>query len=343
MLFRSDLDFNLIKDNLKKYLQSQDVLKDYNYEGSALSVLLDILAYNTQYNSYYLNMVANEMFLDTALQRSSVISHAKLLDYTPKSSIAPSAFVNLTVNQVNSSTLTVPKFTNFMSEAINGVNYNFVTTSSKTVNVANNVAYFDNLEIKQGTPVTLTFTVDSTTNPKYTFELPDPQIDTTSLVVAVQASSSNSSSVIYNLSSDYLILDNNSTVYFLQESLNGNYQIYFGDDVIGKKLSDGNIVFISYIVTKGTASAGANNFVLMESIGGYSTTTIYPLVSATEGAEKESIESIKFQAPKSYAAQNRAVTKDDYITLIQQNNYGIALDAVNVWGGEENEIGRAHV
>ena len=118
----TELDFNNIKDGLKTFLQSQDVLKDYNYEGSALSTLLDILAYNTQYNAYYLNMVANEMFLDTALQRNSVVSQAKLLDYTPHSAIAPSATINLTVNQVNSASLTLPKFTNFMSEAIDGVN-----------------------------------------------------------------------------------------------------------------------------------------------------------------------------------------------------------------------------
>ena len=126
----TDLDFNNIKTNLKTFLQSQDTLKDYNYEGSALSTLLDVLAYNTQYNAYYLNMVANEMFLDSAIMRSSVVSQSKLLDYTPKSAIAPSAVINLKVNQVSDSSLTLPAYTHFLSEAIDGVNYNFVTLDS---------------------------------------------------------------------------------------------------------------------------------------------------------------------------------------------------------------------
>ena len=333
----TDLDFNNIKTNLKKFLQSQDTLKDYNYEGSALSTLLDVLAYNTQYNAYYLNMVANEMFLDSAIVRSSVVSHAKLLNYVPKSSIAPSATINLKVNQVSDSSLTLPKFTHFLSESIDGVNYNFVTTDSYTVNVSSNTATFNGVTIRQGIPNTLSFTVDSINNPTYTFEIPDSTIDTSTLQVAVQVSSSNTSYEIFSLGTNYLTLDSTSPVYFLQESLNGTYEIYFGDGVLGKQLSDGNIVIVSYISTNGTSSAGANNFVLMDSISGYSNTTIYPITSASQGGDKESIDSIKFQAPKSYAAQGRAVTKEDYITAIQQNNLGYSFDAVNVWGGEEND------
>jgi len=332
----TDLDFNNIKTNLKQFLQSQPVLQDYNYEGSALSVLLDVLAYNTQYNAYYLNMVANEMFLDSAIMRSSVVSQAKVLDYTPKSSIAPSATVNVKVNQVSDASLTLPKFTHFLSEAVNGVNYNFVTTDAHTVNVSANTAYFTDVPIKQGIPASVSFTVDSTNNPTYTYEIPESNVDTTTLQVAVQVSSSNTDFDIYNLSTNFLTLDSNSLVYFLQESLTGTYQVYFGDGILGKKLSDGNVVKLSYVVTQGTSSAGANNFVLMDSISGYSNTTIYPVFSASQGANKESIASIKYQAPKSYAAQNRAVTKEDYITLIQQNTLGISFDAVNVWGGEQN-------
>lgn len=333
----TELDFNNIKNNLKTYLQSQDVLKDYNYEGSALSTLLDILAYNTQYNAYYLNMVANEMFLDTALQRSSVVSHAKELNYTPKSTIAPTSFVNVTVNQVTDTSLTLPKFTNFMSEAIDGVNYNFVTIDSTTVNVSGNTAIFNNVELKQGIPVTLRFTVDSATNPKYTFEIPDANADTTSLKVTVQNSISDSTQSVYTLSTNYLSLSNDSQVYFLQENVNGNYEIYFGNGILGKQLVDGNVVIVSYIVTQGSAAAGANNFVLMDTIQNYSNTSIQGVVEATQGSPRENITSIKFQAPKSYAAQNRAVTKEDYITAIQQNNLGYSFDAVNVWGGQEND------
>lgn len=333
----SELDFNNIKDSLKQYLQSQDILKDYNYEGSALSTLLDVLAYNTQYNAYYLNMVANEMFLDTAVQRNSVVSQAKLLNYVPKSAIAPQASINLTVNGVTDASLTLPKFTSFLSEAVDGINYNFVNTDSHTVNVINNRANFTNITLKQGIPSVLNFIVDEGTNPTYTFKIPEVNVDTTSLVVAIQESSSNNYTTIYNPSSSFLTLDSASTVYFLQEGLNGFFEIYFGDGVLGKKLTDGNIVRLSYIITQGTSSAGANNFVLMDTIGGYSNTAIVSLTSASQGSTKESISSIKFQAPKSYAAQGRAVTKEDYITVVQQNKLGYAFDAVNVWGGQEND------
>ena len=332
----TDLDFNTIKTNLKTFLKSQETLRDYNYEGSALSTLLDVLAYNTQYNAYYLNMVANEMFLDTALQRNSVVSQAKLLNYVPKSAIAPTAYINLTVHQVTDPDLTLPKFTSFISEAIDGTNYNFVTTDSYTVNVSANTAVFTDVAIKQGIPSTLNFPVDSTTNPKYKFEIPSSTIDTTSLQVVVQQSSSNSSYEIYKPASNYLTLTGDSLVYFIQEGLNGNYEIYFGDGVLGKQLTDGNIVVASYISTEGTAAADANNFVIMSSVGNYSNTTVTPLVSATQGSVREGIDSIKFQAPKSYAAQGRAVTKEDYITAIQQNQLGYAFDAVSVWGGQEN-------
>ena len=332
----TDLDFNSIKNNLRTFLQSQPVLQDYNYDGSALSTLLDVLAYNTQYNAFYLNMVANEMFLDTALARNSVVSQAKLLDYVPKSAIAPSATINLKVNQVTQSSLTLPKFTNLLSEAIDGVNYNFVTTDSYTVNVQNNTATFSNVIIKQGIPTTQSYLVDSTTNPNYVFTIPDVNIDTTTLVVSVQQSSTNSAYQVFTLAPSYLQLTGSDAVYFLQEGQNGNYQIYFGDGILGQQLVDGNIVGISYIVTAGPLATGANNFILLDSIAGYSNTSTFSVVATGQGGAKESISSIKFQAPKAFSAQNRAVTKEDYITLISQNNLGIKFDAVNVWGGQEN-------
>jgi hypothetical protein len=332
----TDLDFNTIKNNLKTFLQGQDTLKDYNYEGSALSTLLDILAYNTQYNAYYLNMVANEMFLDSAIQRSSVVSQAKLLNYIPKSSLSPEATIKLVVNQVSDASLTLPKFTTFMSEAIDGINYNFVTTDSTTVLVSGNTATFGTVNIKQGIPSSLSFVVNSTENPKYKFNIPESNLDTTTIQVLIQESSSNASYQVFTKAEDYLTLNSSSKVYFLQESLNGTYDIYFGDNILGKKLTDGNIVIVSYVVTSGVAAAGANNFVLMGSIGGYANTTITPISGATKGSTRETIDSIKYQAPKAYSAQKRAVTKEDYITLIQQNNLGYAFDAVNVWGGQEN-------
>ena len=335
----TDLDFNTIKTNLKRYLQSQDTLKDYNYEGSALSTFLDILAYNTQYNAYYLNMVANEMFLDSAIQRQSVVSHAKMLNYTPTSASAPAATINLRINQVTDAAVTLPKFTNFLSEAIDGVNYRFVTVNDTTVNANafTQTAIFSNLTIKQGEPVSLSFTYDSVQNPSILFDLPDSTIDTSTLTVVVQQSSSNSSSEVYTLAHNFLELDSSSAVYFLQEGPNGNYQIYFGDGVLGKLLSDGNLVLVSYITTNGSASYRANNFVLMDPISGYSNTVITPITATTLGTEKETTDSIRYTATKSYSAQGRAVTKEDYIYQIQNNAGVIPIEAVNVWGGEEND------
>ena len=333
----ADLDFSTLKSNFITYLQGQNVLKDYDYSGSALSNLLDVLTYNTQYNAYYLNMVANEMFLDSAIQRSSVVSHAKTLGYTPRSAIAPTAKINMNVYSVAASSLTLPQYTRFISEAIDGVNYTFLTTDSMTVNTntTSQIATFMDVELKQGIYNTNAFTVDLTANPTLTYEIPDEGIDTSSLLVTVQESATNTSIDTYTLADDYTALNSSSLVYFLQEDTKGFFQIYFGDNILGKKLSDGNIINVSYISTKGKAGEGANSFTLLDSIGSVGAIIVNPTLPALSGKDKESIDSIKFQAPKAYATQKRAVTKDDYITIIQQNQYGIALDAVNVWGGEE--------
>lgn len=333
----TSLDFDEIKQGLKTYLKSQNTFKDYNFDGSGLSVLMDVLAYNTQYNAYYLNMVGNEMFLDTATQRSSVISQAKVLNYVPKSAIAPTATVTVTINNVNDSSLTLPAYTHFLSESVNGVNYKFVTTDSKTVNVSSNTAIFNDIQIKQGTPVSYSYTYNSLNNPDSLFELPDDTIDTTTLVVTIQQSSSNTYTERFDLASNYMQLDSTSAVYFLQESLNNTYEIYFGNGIIGKKLVDGNIVRVTYLSTEGSASSDANSFVLMDSISGYSSSVVTPMIKASTGGNKETIQEIKYNAPKSYAAQNRAVSKEDYITAIQQNKLGYSFDAVNVWGGQENQ------
>lgn len=332
------LDFDSLKNNFITFLQGQDTFKDYNFEGSALNQLVDILTYNTQYNAYYLNMVANEMFLDSATQRSSVVSQAKVLNYTPQSAIAPTATVNVTFTNVNTSSFTLPAYLTFSSSAINGINYTFINPDSYTVNVSSNTAIFPNVKIKQGVYATYRFTVNSTTNPNYIFQIPDNAIDTTSLQVLVQQSSSNSSYTIYNqaMPADYLTLNSTSKVYFLQEALDGNYEIYFGDGVLGQQLTDGNIVVVNYVSTEGTAAAGANSFVLLNTVSGHSPSAVLSVTPATSGADKETINSIKFQAPKTFAAQGRAVSKSDYISAIQQNNQGFSFDAVNVWGGEEN-------
>jgi hypothetical protein len=332
----TNLDFGSIKSSLKTFLGQQDTLKDYNFDASALSVLVDLLAYNTQYNAYYLNMVANEMFLDSSVQRNSVVSHAKMLNYIPRSAVSSKASIKLQVNQVGTSTLTLPKFTPFLSEAIDGVNYTFLTKDSTTVNVSANTAIFNNIEIAEGVAASAAFTVNTTSNPKLIFTISDANIDTSTLVVSVQDSSTSLVYNTYTRATDYVALTPTSKVYFLQEGMNGNYEIYFGDGILGATLIDGNVVNISYVSTSGTSAFGANSFSIMSSVGGYSNTVISPITSAFAGADKESITSIKYTAPKAYAAQGRAVTKEDYIYLIQNNSTNLPIESVSVWGGEEN-------
>ena len=332
------LDFVDIKHSLSNFLSQQAVFKDYNFAGSGLSVLLDVLALNTQYNAYYLNMVANEMFLDTALQRSSVVSQAKLLGYTPQSAVAPTAIIDLVVHGVTDTSLTLDKYTQFVSRAINGVNYTFLTEDATSNNTVSGTVTFSNVMLKQGVHNNYSFVVDTVANPNLMFDIPDANIDVSSLLVTVQQSNTNTYKQVFEISANYLTLDGTSMVYFMQEGSSGNYQIYFGDGVLGKALTTGNIINVDYISTHGKSAQGANNFTLMQPLGGYANTSVFPIAEATNGSAHESISSIKFQAPKAFSAQGRAVTKDDYITAIQQNKLGITFDAVSVWGGEENDV-----
>lgn len=331
----AELDFDLIKSNFKSYLQNQDTFKDYDFEGSSLSIILDILAYNTHYNAFYLNMVANEMFLDTAIKRSSAISHAKLLNYTPRSTVSPRALINITFTGVSSPELTIPKYTKFYARSIDNVNYPFVNLESRTVTANSNIATFNSLQIYQGQPVRYSFTVNKNDNPSLTFKLPDSNIDLSTLRVVVYPNSGSTTYTKFEAVSSHLTLNPNSTVYFVQESLDGYYEIYFGDGVLGKTLTNSNIVAVEYLITKGVLANGSELFTLMDDIGSYSTSSITLVEKAIGGLDKESLKSIKFTAPKAYAAQNRAVTKSDYASLLENNTVVIPIEAVNVWGGDE--------
>lgn len=334
----AELDFDAIKTNFKEYLRGQDKINDYDFDSSVISTVLDILAYNTHYNAYYLNMVANESFLDTAVKRSSAVSHAKLLNYVPSSRRASRAAVNIKFNGVTSSSLSMPKYTKFYSQAIDNVNYPFVTLQAiSAVKDSNNVVQFSNVELYQGQPVRYTFQANLIQNPTSIFTIPDSDVDTTTLSVLVYE---NSQSTVFNkfeLASSHLTLDGESQVYFLQESLTGTFQIYFGDGILGKSLKTGNMIAIEYLSTKGSAPNGAYKFTLMDQIGNYTGTVVTSTEVAANGQEKESIESIKFSAPKAYAAQNRAVTKSDYLELLKRDNPILPIQAVNVWGGEDLE------
>lgn len=332
----TELDFDQIKTNLKSFLKSQNEFTDYDFDGSGLSVLLDILAYNTHYNAYYLNMIANESFLDTALLRNSVVSHAKKFGYVPRSTTASRATINFTINSLNSTpgSLTLPRGYTFLSSLIDNKVFNFVTLEDTTVAKTGTNFVFSNLKIYEGSLNRYTFNHSESSNPKQIFTIPDQNIDTSTLRVAVQQSSSNTNSVVYSLATDVLDLNANSTVYFLQEGLNNQYEIYFGNNLIGKKIPDGGVISVNYLSTSGFIANKANNFIATTPISSFTTFSVTPVSASSGGSEKESVDQIKFSAPLQFTSQNRAVTKNDYVKLIQQRYP--QFDAVNVWGGEEN-------
>ena len=330
----TSIDFDTIKTNLKTYLASQGEFKDYDFEGSSMSVLLDLMSYNTYYQSIYTNMVANEMFLDSAQIRNNIVSRAKMLGYTPRSAQGSTATVRLNITPSASPTpdsITVAKNTTFTS-TIDGTDYTFVTPDQTTIN-SNNGVFAATVNIKEGTPITHRFTV-STSNPvKYI--LPNENIETDSIAVQVQVSSSNTTANVYSKATNITTVDNNSPVYYIQENNDGKYELTFGDGILGNKLKDGNIVIADYRVVTGADTNGANNFISPDTIAGESNFTATLVTSASGGAAKETDESIKFNAPKNLQAQNRAVTTNDYKTIILAENGDV--QNVSVWGGEQND------
>jgi hypothetical protein len=331
----SDLDFDQIKQNLKSYLQQQSTFQDYDFEGSGLSVLLDILAYNTHYNSYYLNMVANESFLDTAILRDSVVSHAKTLGYTPHSITAPEATVNIIIETANTTpdVVTIPRGTTFSSSLIDTTSYNFVLLDDVTATKSGTAFYYDSVKLYEGTLPTYSFLYNQNSNPKTTFTLPDSGIDTTTIKVSVAPNAGNTLTQVYTAVTDILEVTSESTVYFLQEGKNGQFQLAFGDGVLGKALADGSIVSVSYLITNGDAANKASSFVPNSSINGLSNITVSTVLVAAGGSVRESIDSIKFGAAAQFSTQNRLVTFKDYETFLKRSYPNI--DSLSVWGGED--------
>jgi hypothetical protein len=335
----TDLDFDSIKTNLKTFLRSQSRFQDFDFEGSGMSVLLDLLAYNTHYNAYYLNMIANEMFLDTSKLRQSTVSHAKLINYVPESSHGAEAKLNITVTpSVNEdqdlSVLTLDKYTRFLGASIDGINYPFVALNSNTVNKNAGSFSFSNVAIKQGEVVTRQFLMDSS-NTKRRFEIPSANVDLNTLSITIQESSSNTQTYVYNIAEDLTEITRDSQVYFVEENEDGNYRVYFGDDVIGKKPTNGNIINITYVDNAGSVANKINVFTLIESVGSFNDNVRVSSTGASySGSEKETIEQVKYRAPYFYSAQNRAITTYDYETLVTKDYPNI--DSVAVWGGEDN-------
>ena len=328
----TDLNFNQLKNNLKTFLRAKPEFTDYDFEGSALSNLIDLLAYNTYQQSVYVNMVGNEMFLDSAQIRNNVVARAKMLGYTPTSARGSQATIKVVVTPTtNLTSVTVASNTLFTS-TIDGIQYKF-TTDQPYVLLQSQSYTSNTIVIKEGEPVNQKFTVDTSTAQR--FILDNSNVDTTSIKVRVQTSSANTSKVTRTQATNIVDVQANSQVYFVQENEDGKYELLFGDGILGKAVDNGNIIIVDYRVVNGSVTNGANNFVAPASIGGQSTFTVTVANSASIGANAESISSIKFNAPKSFQRQNRAVIKNDYARTILAEAPDI--EAVRVWGGEDND------
>ena len=329
----TQFDFDDVKDNLKTFLKSQNEFTDYDFEGSGMNALLDVLAYNTHYLGFNANMLANEMFLDSASLRSSVVSHAKMLGNEVSSPRAPVATVNVTLNTDNA-VATMPAGTAFTT-TVDGVSFQFVTINDITGQNTGNSIPFDSTKIYEGTYTKTKYLVDSN-DVDQRFMLTDVRSDTTTLTVKVQNSATDTTTTTYTKATDITQLSSSSTVYFLQEVEGGKFEIYFGDGATSKAVEDGNIVVLSYVITNKTAANGAAAFSSPSSIDGNTNITVTTVANAVGGGEPETISSIKLNAPLDFASQGRAVTAEDYKVYVRKlfNN----TQAVSVWGGEDGSF-----
>ena len=333
----TDLDFEGIADNLKSYLKGQNQLKDYDFEGSTMSVLIDLLAYSSHIGAINTNIAGSELFLDSAQMRKNVVSRAKDLGFVPASEKASSAIIDVSIKNVRNADGTYPTVSEMamtrgtrLSTVFDGLTYEFVVPN--TVNpTQNGTTYtYSNVPIIQGTYATDQFVFDGQVpNPK--FVLSNERVDRTKLNVSVNSAGTTDT---YTLSTDVSNITTTSKAYYVQENEDGFVEIYFGDGVLGKQLLDGDVITVTYIIVDDIHCDGSKDFVLESSINGYTDSTITTIGASTGGAEKESIESIKFKATKFYTSQNRLVTLNDYKAKVSE--YYPNADAVAVWGGEDN-------
>ena len=327
----SELDFDAIKSNLKTFLQGQTEFQDYDFEGSGLSVLLDVLAYNTHYNGIYTNLAVNECFLDSASKRASVVSLAKMLGYMPRSASCATATVTATVTSPTSSpsTVTIPAMQPFTT-SIDNVSYTFYNRSAVTTALVSGAYTFTGLVLTEGTPLQYKYTMA----PGVRFIIPNANADLNTLTVSVQQTSSSDVYEVYTRADTITEITELSHVYFVKEIDDGLYEISFGNDNIGKALSTGNVVTLDYMVSSLEEPNSASSFTYGGVTLAGSSLSVTATAAASGGASSESIDEIKFNAPKYYAAQNRAVTPDDYKAIILKNFP--EAQTISVWGGEDN-------
>lgn len=330
----ANIDFSDIKSNLKTYLRSQDVLKDFDFEGSNLNVLLDILSYNTYMQNYYLNMVAAEGFIDSAQLRDSVVSHAKTLNYLPGSFTSSKAVIDFDVFPSGTpANVTLPKYSRFSTQ-VESNTYTFTTNERITISADTSGNYSaSNVELFEGDIVYEYFTVTSS-NTNQRFVLSNKEIDISSLTVNILTSSTDTSNAEYTQSLSTIGLDGESNVFFIVPAENEKYEIQFGDNVVGRKLTDNNVIEAVYRKSSGLDPNGANSFTLTENDSTLANHTISLVSAAKGGGVGESINDIRVNAPRSISIQDRTVTVSDYKTLLLQNFNDI--ETLNVYGGEES-------
>ncbi len=330
----SELDFDQLRSNFKNYLSSQDQFKDYDSTGSAISQLLDLLAYNSHLNSFYLNMVANEMFLDTAVNRNSIMSLAKMLGYMPRSRKSAFANVNISVTPNDGpSTITIAKNTKF-NTSVEGVSFTYVTDKSysATANNDNTSVLVESVKLIQGEPLSFRYTAN-TVDTSIRYKIPNRGVDTDTISVVLQESDENTTQSTYTLATDLLDINSTSNVFFIEPDADDTYQIQFGDGVLGRKEKTGNIVILSYNITSGSVGNGARTFSPVSTVAGYSTATVTTVSASVGGGDEETNNSIRFNAPRHLEVQNRAVTANDYKRIISRD-YPQA-ESVIVYGGED--------
>ena len=323
----TDIDFNDISKNLKEYLRSQDKFKDYDFEGSAISSIIDLLSYVTHYNALNANMGLNEAFLDTAQFRGSVVGHAATLGYVPSSAKASVAYVDIQLNNPNTETIEIPRGSRFRSTKDN-IQYTFVTDQRYT----SIDGTFESVKLVQGDYKTVSYIYDSQSNEKYL--VPSPDVDIELLNVKVYDSRDSETYAVFKKGKDLTEIFSDSNVYFLTENPEGLYEVRFGDGVLGRQLQNGNFIEIEYIVTQKDEVNGTRLFSIVDPIAGTKNADITVEKPSRGGAERESIDQIKARAPLSYSAQNRAVVPNDYKSIIQENFSNVR--SVKVWGGEDN-------
>jgi len=336
----TNLDFDQIKSSIRDYLRSNSNFTDYDFEGSNLSIIIDTLAYNTYIASYNANMVSNEVFIDSATLRENIVSLARNIGYVPKSVRSSKANISFSVGvEGNASFVTLKSGTVCRSLSFGSLVFTFSILNDITVPVINGTAFFDSIEILEGSLFKTNFTVDST-NVAQRFILENRGIDTTTLLVSVRDTEDSSSFRKYTNSSSILDVTSSSKVYFLQEIEDERYELIFGDGVFGNKLINGNYIEVSYLISSGESSNGVSNFNfsgrLVDSNGNNIVENISLLttnVASSLGSNIESVNSIRNFAPRLYAAQNRAVTASDYETIVARI-YPEA-DSVSAFGGEE--------